>query len=185
LSCRDRLINDLLNLPTLYSDCGTGTRQNLVRVIRKVPRKAAGTDSMNPAAAEIRSSICTVLASWAGLVADERRLEPPIREVRTLAHFLVRHAEWLSRHPAAGELVNEIRDLTRTANDIAYPGSVRRVRVGYCPDSECGGELVARIRPHRDFSSEIACTMSSGHTWPITWWTKLARRMQNSQGERA
>jgi hypothetical protein len=43
--------------------------------------------------------------------------------------------------------------------------------------------LVALIRPHGDLvPSEITCTISSGHSWPVTWWTKLARQIR-SQGE--
>jgi hypothetical protein len=138
---------------------------------------------MNPAAADIRSAIRTVLASWAGLVADERRLKPPARDVPALARFLCRHGEWLSRHAAAGDIADEIQDLTRTARNIAYPDRIRRVHIGYCPDGDCGGDLVALMRPDGDpLPSEIICTISPGHSWPITWWTKLARRIR-SQGE--
>jgi hypothetical protein len=177
--CRDRLVNDLLNLPTLYTDCSRVTGPELVRVIRKGPRKSAAADSMNPAAADIRSAMRTTLASWAGLVAEERRLERPVRDIPALARFLARHAEWLARHPAAGELADEIRYLTRTARNVAYPDTVRRVRIGTCPEDDCPGELVALIRPSDDpHPSEIVCTVSSGHSWPVTWWTRLARRYE-------
>lgn len=183
MACRDHLVSNLLNLPALYSDCNRGTSPKVVRVIRKVPRKSATTDSMNPAAAEIRSAILTVLASWAGLVADERRLEPPARDLPALARFLCRHVEWLARHPAAGDIADEIRELTRTVRNIAYPNGIRRVHIGYCPDGDCDGDLVALIRPHGDLlPSEIICTISPGHSWPVTWWTKLARQMR-SRGE--
>ena len=185
MACRDRLASNLLNLPALYSDCTRGAIPEVVRVIRKVPRKSAGPDSMNPAAAEIRSAILTVLASWAGLVADERRLEPPARDVPALARFLCRHVEWLTRHPAAGDMADEIQDLTRTARNVAHPNGVRRVRIGYCPDGDCAGDLVAHIRPPGDLlPSEIICTASAGHSWPVTWWTRLARQMR-SRGESA
>ncbi|MDT0344941.1 hypothetical protein [Streptomyces litchfieldiae] len=186
MACRDRLINDLLNLPALYGDCNRAAGPDVVRVIRKTPRKSATADSINPAAAEIRSAIRTVLASWAGLVADERRLEPPDRDISALARFLSRHVDWLIRHPAAGDAAEEIRNLTRTARNVAYPHNVRRVPIGYCPDGDCDGELVALIRPRGDLlPSEIVCTVSPGHSWPATWWTRLARQIQRSQGESA
>lgn len=173
-------------MPTLHSDCDKGAGQRVVRVTRKAPRKSAATDLMNPAAAEMRSTIRTVLASWAGLVADERRLEPPAREISALARFLSRHVTWLSRHPAAGDMADEIEDLMRAACDIAYPSNIRRVHIGYCPVSDCDGELIAHIRPQDDIHpSEIVCSLSSAHAWPITWWSKLARQMRKTQGAHA
>ncbi|GAA4733404.1 hypothetical protein Prum_009570 [Phytohabitans rumicis] len=138
---------------------------------------------MNPAAAEIRSSILTVLASWAGLVVEERRLVPPARDLPALARFLCLHADWLTSHPAAGDIADEIYDITRLARSIAYPNNVRRIHIGYCPGADCAGDLVAVIRPRGDLlPSEIICTVSSDHAWPTTWWTKLARQIQG-QGE--
>lgn len=189
LSCQDRLTRDLLNLPALYADCSNsngGSGADVVRIIKKTPRKSATRDSMNPAAAEVRTTIRTVLASWAGLVADERRLRRPARDIPTLARFLGRHLEWLTCHPAAGDLAEEVRDLTRTARDIAYPDSVRRVPVGGCPEDGCTGDLFAHIRAQDDLlPSEIICTLSSCHSWPVTWWTRLARRIHTRQGESA
>lgn len=182
-ACRDRLVNNLSNLPTLYSDCNRGASPTVVRAIRKAPKKSAPTDSMNAAAADVRTAILTVLASWAGLVANERRLEPPARDVPALARFLCRHAEWLARHPTAGDVADEIQDLTRTARSLAYPNGVRRVHIGGCPGDDCDGDLVALMRPRDDLlPSEIICTVSSDHSWPITWWTRLARQIR-SRGE--
>ncbi|SDJ65938.1 hypothetical protein SAMN04487820_101112 [Actinopolyspora mzabensis] len=183
--CRERLASNLRILPTLYSDCNRGGGSKEVRVIRKRPRRAANIDSsINATTAEIRSSILTVLASWAGLVTEERRLTPPVREISALACFLAHHVDWLARHSAAGDLVDEIRYLERTARGIAYPDDGRRVRVGYCPDSDCAGELFALIRPHGEIPpSEIVCTTSPTHSWPVTWWSKLARQIRSSEGE--
>jgi hypothetical protein len=139
---------------------------------------------MNPAAAEIRSAIRTVLASWAGLVADERRLEPPARDIAALARFLCRHVAWLTRHPAAGDLVDEIRDLTRVARSIAYPDTSRRVTIGRCPAGGCDGALIAVIRCQDDVRpAEITCTATGSHSWPATRWAKLARQVRNARGD--
>lgn len=138
---------------------------------------------MNPAAAEVRAAIRTVLASWSGLVAEERRLSSPARDVPALARFLCRHVEWLAGHPAAGDVAEEIQDLSRKARKVADPHRVRRVHLGECPDIGCEGTLVALIRTHGDPTpSEIVCTASAAHTWPVTWWSRLARRMR-TQGE--
>ncbi|GAA2128233.1 hypothetical protein GCM10009802_35390 [Streptomyces synnematoformans] len=177
--CRRRLETSLLNLPALYADCHRGAEPEVVRVVRKVARKSAATGTMNTAAAEVRAAIRTVLASWAGLVAEERRLRSPARDVPALARFLYRHVEWLARHPAAGDLAEEIHELSRRARGVADPDSVRRVHLGGCPDVGCDGTLVAQLRtPGDPLASEIVCTVSAAHTWPVTWWPRLARRMQ-------
>jgi hypothetical protein len=80
-------------------------------------------------------------------------------------------------------MADEIQKLTRNARNIAYPDSLRRVHIGCCPDGDCAGDLVALIRPPGDhLPSEIICTISPGHSWPVTWWSKLARQIQ-SRGE--
>lgn len=181
-SCRGRLESNLLNLPALYSDCTGSPRPEMVRVIRKVARKSSATGTMNPAAAEVRAAIRTVLASWSGLVAEERRLNSPARDVPALARFLCRHVEWLAHHPAAGDIAEEIQELSRRARKVADPGSLRRVHLGDCPDVGCEGTLVALIRTHGDtMPSEIVCTASAAHTWPVTWWSRLARRMRTQR----
>ncbi|TDC85748.1 hypothetical protein E1285_24705 [Actinomadura sp. 7K507] len=132
---------------------------------------------MSPAAAEVRTAIRTVLVSWAGLVTDERRLEPPPRDIRALSRFLCRHAEWLAAHPAAGEIVDEIGEITRAARKTAYPNGGGQVPVGDCPN--CEGDLVALIRRRDDpLPSEIVCTDFPDHTWPATRWATLARAIQ-------
>lgn len=180
--CRGRLETNLLSLPALYSDCTRGAEPEVVRVIRKVARKSAATGTMNAAAAEVRAAIRTVLASWSGLVAEERQLRSPARDVPALARFLCRHVEWLVHHPAAGDLADEIQQLSRVARSVADPKSIRRVHIGDCPDVRCDGNLVAQIRTHGDpLPSEIICTVSAAHTWPVTWWTKLARQMRTQR----
>lgn len=116
-SCRDRLVTTLETLPGLYADCVRGVAPSVVRVIRKTPVRVG---SPSPGGADIRSAIRTVLASWAGLVAGERGLTPPARDVPALARFLCRHVDWLGRHPTAGDLVEEIHDLARTARAFTW-----------------------------------------------------------------
>lgn len=184
-SCREHLKSDLLRLPGLYEDCNKSARQESVLAIRKGPRKSSALDAMSPAATEIRSSIRSVLASWAGLVAAERHLNPPVRDVPTLARFLALHVAWLARHDAAADLADEVRELTRTARSIAYPNGTRRVQIACCPD-DCAGQLVAVIHPDSTFqASEIVCTKSPSHSWPAAQWARLAHKIRASQGNPA
>jgi hypothetical protein len=176
-ACLDRLVGDIRNLPTLYDDCMNQSGQGSMRMIRTGPRKNNTADPMSAAATEIRTAIRKVLASWASLVADERRLERPPRDIRALSRFLCRHAEWLAAHPAAAEIVDEIGELTRAARRTAYSNGAGRVPVGSCPT--CSGELVAHMRRREDaLPAEIVCTAFPDHRWPATRWATLARQIQ-------
>jgi hypothetical protein len=178
--CLEQLVADLRSLPALYDDCIDRSAPGTLHVIRNGPRKSPGTDPISPAAAELRAAIRTVLASWASLVAQERRLRPPARDIRTLARFLGRHAEWLAAHPAASELVDEVRELARSARKSAHTNGRGRVPVGTCPT--CNGELVALMRRSDDPKpSEIVCTAFPEHAWPATRWATLARQIRGRQ----
>ncbi|MET9730840.1 hypothetical protein ABZZ79_09300 [Streptomyces sp. NPDC006458] len=153
-------------------------------MIRRTPRRNLATDAMSPAAAEIRFAIRSVLSSWSALVAEERHLAGPVRDIAELARFLNRHLDWLAGHPAAGELVDEVRTLVGTARRIAYPDTGRRVRIGHCPHSDCDGDLTALIRHRGDrHPPRIVCTTTPGHSWPVTWWNTLARQMRTKERE--
>lgn len=178
-ACLDRLKRDILCLPSLYNDCVKSKNSKIFHEIAKNSRKNT-SDLMQPAAAEIRGNVRKVLASWASLVADERQVEPPTRDIPILARFLVRHAEWLAAHPAVIEMVDEIGNLTRSARNTADPNGAGRVHVGYCPS--CDGELVALMRNSDDaHPSEIMCTASPDHVWPAKRWAALARAMRRNQ----
>lgn len=178
-SCRDRLVRTLDSLPVLYADCVRGVAPSVVRVIRRAPARVG---SPSPGGADIRSAIRAVLASWAGLVAGERGITPPARDVPALARFLGRHADWLSGHSTAGDLVEEIQDLAGTARALAYPDGVRRMHVGGCPDRDCDGDLVALVRTRGGPPAEIVCSVSPDRSWPVTAWSALARQTR-ARGE--
>ncbi|MGW5822514.1 hypothetical protein ACWFR0_39495, partial [Streptomyces noursei] len=72
----------------------------------------------NTAATEVRSGIVTTLASWSGLVAQERGVAAPARTVPALARWLVEHLEWLAAHPAAGEFSAELHRWARAARRV-------------------------------------------------------------------
>ncbi|MCD0448182.1 hypothetical protein LO762_03065 [Actinocorallia sp. API 0066] len=167
----------LANLPALYDDCVRREETGTLQVRRRGSRKNRSIDPMSPAAVDTRAAIRVVLEHWAGLVASERRVQPPDRDIRVLTGFLRRHAEWLAAHPAAAEAVDEIRDLVLSARRAAYPKGGARSRVGSCPN--CSGELVALIRAGDDaLPSEIVCTSVPEHAWPAARWATLAREMR-------
>ncbi|MFE4017435.1 hypothetical protein ACFXPZ_08430 [Streptomyces sp. NPDC059101] len=134
----------------------------------------------NTAATEVRSGIVVTLASWGGLVAQERGVAAPARTVPSLARWLVGHVEWLAAHPAGGEFSVELQRLVRAARRVTSPGGVRRVSVGACVESGCGGTLVARTGGAGAGWAEIRCDADAGHRWAECEWGLLRGRMAPS-----
>jgi hypothetical protein len=164
-------------LPGLYDDCGQalgGSRQHH----EKTSGGSVPSMPFNAAAAEARSAIVGTLGCWAGMVATERRVEAPQRLVPDLARFLRCHIDWLAAHVAAGEFSDEMANLVRMARRAAYPTVVRRMRVGGCVESDCGGQLVATLRPYEPLAAaEIRCDVDPAHQWADHEWLELNRRI--------
>lgn len=124
----------------------------------------------------LRHETTTTLNSWARVVVEDRALTHGIplgTDTEQLAVFLERHAEWLSRHPAATEAAEEIQTASRHVRAVAIP--VRRdwLAIGDCPvevvhpDDQrhpCGGRV--RAYPDRQF---IRCP-DCGTEDTLAWW---------------
>jgi hypothetical protein len=177
-ACRDELATGLESLPGLYSECG----HRLGGSDR--PRgNATGSGSMpgmpfNVAAADVRARILSVLASWSGMVVQERRVTAPERSVEALVTFLGRHVDWIAAHATATEATDEVAQLARAARRVAYPNPVRRVAIGGCVEVGCGGELVAFVHPQEPLlPAEIRCDADPCHSWLEHHWMQLNHRM--------
>jgi hypothetical protein len=177
-ACREGFTAGLESLPGLYHECG----RRLGGFDR--PRgHAAGSGPMpgmpfNAAAADVRARILSVLGSWSGMVAEERRVTAPERSVGALVTFLGRHVNWIAAHPAAIEATDEVAQLVRAARRVAYPNPIHRVAIGGCVEVGCGGELVAFVHPHEPrLPAEIRCDADPGHSWLEHHWMHLSHRM--------
>ncbi|WP_199930774.1 hypothetical protein [Streptomyces sp. CB02923] len=172
---------DLERLPSLYRACGqaldgSGTAGGLRE---RTSGGALPGIPLNTAASDIRSDILAVLASWAGTVVQARRVTPPRRTVGALSGFLVRHADWLGAHGAAGDAATEIRKLARRASRVADPAVHRLITVGPCPESGCTGSLQALIRPGVATAAvEIRCRVDPAHRWSGEHLMELKRRIR-------
>ncbi|MEU9673649.1 hypothetical protein AAIB46_10465 [Streptomyces sp. 35M1] len=135
----------------------------------------------NTAAADVRSRIIALLASWASLIADERGLQAPPRRVDLLAGFVRANLTWLSCHGAAPEAAEEFGALARAAHRVHEPRTVRTVPVGNCTLPDCPGKLRALVKAVSGGSprpSEIRCSADESHRWAYEEWTALETRMQ-------
>ncbi|MGG2463946.1 helix-turn-helix domain-containing protein [Streptomyces sp. RGM 3693] len=163
-------------MPYLYEECG-----RLLSGSGGVRERTSGGPlpgmPFNTAATEVRSRIVVTLASWGGLVAQERSVAAPARTVPSLARWLVGQVEWLAAHPAGGEFSVELQRLVRAAHRVTSPGGARRVPVGACVESGCAGTLVARTGGAAAGLAEIRCDADAGHRWAECEWGQLRGRM--------
>jgi hypothetical protein len=181
-ACREALATGLARLPGLYETCGRrldGPSPDTTR-----PRVSGGARPVMPvntAAMEARAAILAVLGSWAGAVADERRIGAPSREAARLAGFLGRHLDWLAAHPAAGDFSAEVARLVRRASRVVDPEVRRHVPIGSCVEDGCAGSLTAVVRADRPGSpTTIACDHDPEHRWPGHEWLRLGRLLDDA-----
>lgn len=186
-ACHDSLVTALEKLPGLYRECG----RLLAGSDRPRDRTSGGPLPglpFNAAAADARDSILRVLASWSGLVVEQRHVTAPRRTVGALAGFLGRHVDWVAAQSIACDVTDEVAELVRSARRVAYPRPLRRVPVGACVEVGCGGGLFAVVDPDEALlPSEICCDTDPQHRWPAHRWTQLRRSMSTepSAGEPA
>ncbi|WP_433260153.1 hypothetical protein ACQPZF_23365 [Actinosynnema sp. CS-041913] len=178
-ACGGRLAEGLRELPRLHADCGVALGAGAAGGLReKTTGGALPGLVLNGRAAEARTGIVTTLASWSGLVAEERRRRAPVREVGALADFLLANLTWLTCHPAAADLSAEVSRTVRTARRAAYPDPVKQVVVGPCVTPACDGVLTATVRGGE--GARVRCGADPGHTWDGPEWILLRREMRRS-----
>lgn len=178
-ACTRSLARDLRALPQLYEHCGLllGGRDSAPAAVRTGGGPFPGLP-FDTSAADARAAIVTVTASWSGLVAEERRITPPPRTVRSLAEFLLRHLSWLLAHPAGAELGKEVAETADAARRVADPKSPRRIRIGNCVEPDCAGSLTALVSSGTAMSSaEVVCSSEGAHRWAAREWARLGSRL--------
>ncbi|MGW4160238.1 helix-turn-helix domain-containing protein [Streptomyces sp. NPDC004788] len=180
--CLTRLVATVEELPGLYAECerllggggparGGGERRGTGGAPAGIP--------LNGPAAEVRSAIVATLASWSGLIADERRFPAPRRNPAHLAAFVLRSAEWLAAHPAAADATRELHRLARAARRVARAEPAREVPVGPCVEPGCTGRLA--VPPG---ARHIECDADHAHRWGAPDWSRLRRAAAPESGER-
>jgi hypothetical protein len=183
--CVRSLGGALTDLPALYRECervlGGGLAGGLGE--RTTGGRLPGLP-FNERAADARAAIVGTLSSWCGLVAEERQVTPPPRDVAALTAFLRRHAAWLAAHSAAGEAAAELTAVARAARRVVRAEPVQRSHVGKCVEPGCSGQLVAWIRPDAGVSTRtrVDCDADPNHRWSGDQWTALRARLRAAGG---
>jgi hypothetical protein len=175
--CRERLENDLVGLPSWYESCVDYLDYRQHRFVDRVNSRQPRGIVLSDAVVTIRSDILSTLASWCGLVVDERGVVGPNQlDIRQLATFLAIHFTWLTAHPAAPDLVDEIAELTEAASGVVLPTNHFRTEVGMCDQPGCGRTVYAESYSEEDqVPYRVGC--ENGHVWPPDQWLLLRGRL--------
>jgi hypothetical protein len=152
-------------------------------------RVAAGGTSglvLDERVTSARRDILAVLASWSGLVADERGLaRRPGRDAGELTAFLAVHLDWLLAHPAGASFLSELRDAAASAAAaVRGSGDGLGVELGRCVEEGCDQIMVAArgggssSSSGLSESSGLSVRCAAGHAWAPRQWLRLARRLE-------
>lgn len=178
--CAASLATGLLRLPELYRDCERALHAGAQTGLRE--RVSGGPLpglAFNEAAADVRQAMLRTLASWSGLVVEQREVHAPRRDVAGLCEFLLRHLRWLAAHPAGPELSKEVARLVKAANRIIDSSPHPRIPIGPCPRTGCGGTLVASVSGVRGTArpdgATIQCDADPQHQWAGRQRSELVR----------
>lgn len=170
--CRRRVRAELVDLPRLYLE----TEHRLGSPYRMGVERVSGSKTvgivLSDSVMETREQVVSGLASWAALVADQRALTPPHREIRELAAFLLRNLDWLARHEAVGDLTAELTELTVAARIAAYRESSRHFRLGPCAHHSCEQPVLATVTA-TESTDDCLVACLAGHEWPMHRWIEL------------
>lgn len=178
--CCKRVRDNMIELPKLYEEC----ESSLTRFPFAFEERVSGGEMkglcLNEASVNARLDIISVLATWSGMVAEERGLTRSARrDVPDLAAFLTRHLDWLLAHPAGPYFADEVVAMTAIARRVSRSGAVLHLPLGHCVEEDCDGALFAtRIAEDAPSSVQVCC--EAGHVWRSHQWLALARRL--SQG---
>jgi hypothetical protein len=170
-------MRELAELPRLYAECESLLGRFPFALQPKVNQGKIALPAFSEAALDARSGIMSLLASWSGLVADERGTRKPARrEARHLAAFLGRHWAWLAGHPAAPDFAEEVTETAAIARRASTPGGLH-VDLGGCVADNCDAALFATSGAPGAPVAMVRC--EAGHAWAAHEWLHVARRVSD------
>jgi hypothetical protein len=170
--CRERLEEDLVELPALYELCAHMLDLRRHHFGERVSGPRPRGIALNEAVVGVRADILGVLASWCGLVSVERAVPGPDElGIRQLTTFLSIHLNWLTEHPSAPDLVDEIGEIATTAQEVLRPTTGAPLTLGRCARPGC--EETVRPEGHADGAQPYRLSCAAGHAWAPDEWLLL------------
>lgn len=154
--------------------------EELRRLVASLPPARPAADAMHAQRA--------LLVAWCRLLVEELDLGyPPRDSVRAMSLHLEAHLPVLHTHPAAPELVAEVRDLVRQIlKVIDTPTNRMRVNVGPCPEDDetgdpCIGHVEAVVPRDESVPPMMRCMICRAE-WDATQWSRTGVRILRRQG---
>ena len=180
--CLTRTRRLLADLPALFDACAheLSPRSRSSYTTERVAGTGVLGIELKEDALNARAWVLNILRLWTRLVVDELGVPfEDVPSVSNLARFLGRHADWLAKHPAAGDFADELVETAVRVRRVVDANPVRRVVLGACVDADCGGVLLAHLRQRDELlPSEIRC--SGEHGWRPDQWLLLGRRIKEA-----
>lgn len=182
----DRAEQAVSELPSLYDALGerlaAGGGSALTGMPHSDPDPGISLDHRKVAC---RTNIRNNLAAWARTAVIERGFTPPLETVPAMAVFITVQIDWYTSQPSARQFCSDVIDDWHTARALNDPNKIRSFAVGPCPEPDCEGTLIARIRPADDLlPHDVTCDCSPEdedgnltHIWPADKWMLLGRRV--------
>ena len=142
------------------------------------PTKGTPPVPLNIAAHDHLTLMQATVVSWVRLVCEERDLRGPDRnDLAVLTTWLLSQLSWLLEHPAVGDLADEMRDLSSTADALAQTREQWHRLEPRCPD--CHAFELGRW----DGGDHVGCR-SCGREWHEREYPLFVRLALDNSGGR-
>ncbi len=128
------------------------------------------------------ASLRALLVSWCLLLRDEAGAPIPADSIPAMAEHCRNWLDWLAKHPAVGEMVDEMRQQWRSVERAIDLPAESRVFAGPCPVEDCPGEVWA-IFPIDEWKPPVCRCRDCGARWNTTQWDRLGRLMGRQMNE--
>lgn len=140
----------------------------LVRVSGSKPRQLP----IDPKIADLRGEIASLLASWVGMVKDEREMIGPAGDnPQVTSPWLGAQLEWAAEQEWISDMADELIGVQRRANAALFPDDRKRVEIGRClhvgeDDVQCPGVVRTYVaRFEGDTPPPLVCSVDESHRW--------------------
>lgn len=177
----DKISHDALTLAELHDDLTlalvhTGTAALNPNGNSHTDRGAETGININTAAVNVRHDIHNLLASWTKLIVEERGYHTPDTDNMTLARYIADNNTWLAARDYAGEVADELAALRGRAWRLLQPNSRHSFTIGACPYGDCGGTVIASMRPADTLlPPSVRCDTDPEHRWASHEWHHLRK----------
>lgn len=145
---------------------------------------------LNHRVVQLRTDLRNTHATWARIAVHERGITPPPDTLPAIARFIHRNLDWYLHHPGTTQFAHDMLDNHHDAQRLIDTNPVRSFDVAPCPEPDCQGTLIARLRqndallPH-DVTCDTSPLDDDGnplHYWPANTWLTLGRRIRRATG---